>query len=61
MSIYQTGELLYLGGDSASKQYGVAEIEGRGVGEHTHPVPAMGSHAKRAIPLIQCEEQCGEM
>lgn len=29
------GEILYLGGDSASKQYGVAEIEGGGVGEDT--------------------------
>lgn len=29
------GEILYLSGDSASKQYGVAEIEGGGVGEHT--------------------------
>lgn len=61
MTIYQTEELLYLSGDSASKQYSVAEIEGRGVGEHTHPVPAMGSHAKGAVPLIQGEEECSEM
>lgn len=61
LTIYQLGERLYLGGDSASKQYGVAEIEGRGVGEHTHSVPAMGCHAERAVPLIQGEEECGEM
>lgn len=51
------GELLYLGGDSASKQYGVAEIEGRGIGEHAQPVPAMRCHAKGAVPLIQGEEE----
>lgn len=55
------GELLYLGGDSASKQDGVAEIEGRGVGEHTQPVPAMRCHAEGAVPLIQGEEERREM
>lgn len=61
MTIYQTGEQLYLSGNSTSKQYGVAEIEGRRVRENTHPVPAMGSHAKGAVPLIQGEEECSEM
>lgn len=56
-----SGELLYLGGDSASKQYGVAEIEGGGVGEHTQPVPAMGCHAEGTVPLVQGEEERGEM
>lgn len=55
------GELLYLGGDSASKQYGVAEIEGGGVREHPQPVPAMGCHAEGAVPLVQGEEERGEM
>lgn len=54
-------ELLYLGGDSASEQYGVAEIEGGGVGEDAEPVPAMGCHAEGAVPLVQGEEERGEV
>lgn len=53
--------MLYLGGDSASKQYGVAEIQGRGVGEDAQPVPTMGRHPKGAVPLVQGEEKCGEV
>lgn len=55
------GELLYLGGDSASKQYGVAEIEGGGVGEDAQPVPAVGRHAEGAVPFVQGEEERGEV
>lgn len=51
----------YLGGDGASKQNGVAEVEGRGVGEDTQPVPAMGRHAEGAVPLVQGEEERGKM
>lgn len=54
---HSESELLYLGGDSPSEEYCVAEIEGRWVGEHTQPVSAMGSHAERAVPLIQSEEE----
>lgn len=53
--------ILYLGGDSASKQYGIAEIQGRGVGEDAQPVPSMGRHPKGAVPLVQCEEKRGEV
>lgn len=58
---HREGELLYLSGDGASEEYCVAEIEGRRVGEHTQPVSAMGGHAKRAVPLVQGEEECGEV
>lgn len=51
----------YLGGDGAPEQDGVAEVEGGGVGEDAQPVPAVGRHAKRAVPLVQGEEERGEM
>lgn len=51
----------YLGGDGAAKQYGVAEVEGRGVGEDAQPVPAVGRHAEGAVPLVQGEEERREV
>lgn len=47
----------YLGGDSTAKQYGVAEVESRGVGEDPQPVPAVGCHAEGAVPLVQGEKE----
>lgn len=51
----------HLGGDGASKQDGVAEVEGGGVGEDAQPVPAVGRHAEGAVPLVQGEEERGEV
>lgn len=51
----------YLGGDGAAKQYGIAEVESRGVGEDAQPVPAVGRHAEGAVPLVQGEEERREV
>lgn len=51
----------YLGGDGASEQDGVAEVEGGGVGEDAQPVPAVRRHAEGAVPLVQGEEERGEV
>lgn len=51
----------YLGSDGAAEQYGVAEVEGRGVGEDAQPVPAVRRHAERAVPLVQGEEERREV
>lgn len=51
----------YLGGDGAAKQYGVAEVESRGVGEDAQPVPAVGRHAEGAVPLVEGEEERREV
>lgn len=53
--------MLYLGGNSASKENGVAKVECRGVGKDPQPVPAMGRHAKWAVPLVQGEEERSEV
>lgn len=52
---------LYLGGDGAAEQYGVAEVEGGGVGEDAQPVPAVRRHAEGAVPLVQGEEERREV
>lgn len=55
------GALGCLAGHCASKQDGVAEVEGRGVGENGAAVPAAGCEAIGAAPLIQREEERGEV
>lgn len=61
MSVNNRENILYLGGHSASEEYCIAEIEGRRVGEHAQPVPAVGCHPEGAVPFIQGEEERSEV
>ena len=50
-----------LDGHGASKQDGVAHVEGGGEGEDALAVASAGGHAEGALPLVQSEEDCGDV